>query len=384
MLAKPEVLIAVVDDPIPGKKAGGVQILAGLIVRQAGDSGVAAIITTTKTALDDLSELSAGRKIIFVQTNGRLSPEYRLWALDLLNNGIEIIEENIFALASRYRPSHPNYKMALMSEDGAYRYSFRSFWAFTIKSPNYIKLPNPLLHKSLKKINPDAHRGAELSFLRVGRPDPIKWSTFEFEFLNELARQVPYLSLKLVLVGSPDRKIEQRLKAANLSIENLEYQQDLSKLYLDADFYIHHSSIGESFGNTIVEAFVHDLPILYAADLHWDQAPVEVIPNSKIVWSTPELLRGNAKDVFKRLEGMRASNENRPKLDTLDLESYLNLLISGDLDSQLRKLPSATSFFPYLLRLRRSSVIRISLLRISQAVVFEALRALKNLIQRDQ
>jgi glycosyltransferase involved in cell wall biosynthesis len=368
-------LIAIVQDYDRVKNPGGTQIKERLLYQAIKELGIPAIFTSRGNIFRDLEGHETSRVIVFIQTNGRLSASYKVWADSLLIRGCEIVEVNIFALASRYRPVHSNYTLALMSMDGAYRYAFRSFWAGFTKVPSYLLLPNPEFFEPNRNAK-NSKASKRYSFLRIGRPDPIKWSNFECKFLQKLAQENPAVEFKLSLLQPPETLVTSS-NLPNLTIESLPYQANVRDLYADADFYIHHSAIGETFGNTIGEAIRSGVTVIYAADLDWDQAPVLRFSEPQLIWATRKKLMKNAQAVFHKLvqTGDNGSFFTERKHE---LSSYVNRLLEVDKSRIVENTPKPYEFVSHLLRLRSEATFKLSLLAVSQGVILEILRAIKN------
>ena len=60
-------------------------------------------------------------------------------------------------------------------------------------------------------------------------------------------------------------------------IGNFPSMNDLGDVYRAADIYLHHSRIGETFGNTLVEAAQAGCLVVCGLDLDWDCAPLETL-----------------------------------------------------------------------------------------------------------
>lgn len=376
-------ILVLVDDPIGEKKPGGVQLLFSKIRVAAAEIGLRTITTTTSDIFRVLENNSSLRFVVFVQTPGRLSKGYLDWALKLMESGAEIVEENIFALASRYRPIHPKYTMALMSVDGSYRYSYRSFWSGSSKSKEFLHLPNPLYLDVLRKPKPRSEASKPFVFLRVGRPDPIKWSNFEIQFVEKLAKETPSVKFQLKLVGYPYDSIT-RTNFSNLEILTIPYGQELAELYGSSDCYIHHSAIGETFGNTVMEAHHFDLPIIYAADLYWDQAPTGIYEPGSLIWSTPSRLIKNSTSVFERLANSPSRSSAEKLIHPNRIEDFLESVMKRDRSVALHSTPRPSELLAFLRQICAEAFITPRPFSVTWALVLEALRAIKNRRKTDQ
>lgn len=266
--------LLIVNDSIGRREAGGVQLVARSVIQEAVTRGLAVTECYTEDVLREILNDDSGRKVVvYLQQSGELSSNYKKLAGAWLSAGATVIEKNVFARASRHRPEHKNYHMALMSYDGAARYSLRSALVGHRQS-QYSILPNPLLHPNLgAALGKAIKNDGEIVLLRIGRPDPIKWRDFELDFAERLASDAD-LQVRLIRVGAPETL---RRSSSRVIVEDLDYGSDLLGIYPRADIYLHYSAIGETFGNTIAEAIAADLPVILAQDLAWDSASVELL-----------------------------------------------------------------------------------------------------------
>jgi len=90
---------------------------------------------------DEVHKLVSPGDLVYIQEEGRLSPDYLHFAKGLLSQGVTIYEKNVFALPSKFRPVDPNYKMILMSRDGIFRYALRGSFKTNQQETIYL-VPN--------------------------------------------------------------------------------------------------------------------------------------------------------------------------------------------------------------------------------------------------
>jgi hypothetical protein len=206
-----------------------------------------------------------------------------------LRLGATVIEKNVFALPSRWRPDHPRYLMAVLSHDGLDRYAWRSYCARLKPVQQALVLPNPVLIDDIPagRVWRDSHSGL-VKLLRIGRPDPRKWTDFECRWSLELARRHPDRDFHLRLVGAPDAMSNTKLERQNLRVTREPYSEHPADVYAGSDVLVHHSRIGETFGNTLYEAVDAGLGIVCSMSPHWDCAPAEYLRNTHARLAAPE------------------------------------------------------------------------------------------------
>ncbi|WP_292602290.1 glycosyltransferase family 4 protein [Nocardioides sp. REDSEA-S30_B4] len=179
------------------------------------------------------------------------------------------------------------------------RYQLRSRLEGLKQTSSCFVLPNPRWGSGRTSTIRSLPDRGELTLLRIGRPDPIKWSNFELEYAVALHRKTRR-PVRLVRVGYPGPHAV--TSVAGVRVEDLPYQDDLSEIYRGADLYVHYSRIGETFGNTVFEAQETGLPVIFAASLGWDCAPVEYLPQSSFLFASRGWLLKNADTSLSRFE----------------------------------------------------------------------------------
>jgi hypothetical protein len=253
---------------------GGVELEYGAMLDFLKKFGVRAI---TATSQEILVHAIAG-DVVYIQAEGRLSTKYRDWAESLLNRDVVIIEKNTFALPSRFRPKHKNYRMILMSRDGGYRYSLRSALVWNRQKMIFV-VPNLFFNQEGSEVSSLRQKNiskSSLRILRVGRPDINKWTTLEVEKFEDIFGRDSLEQSRLTLVGAP-APIVYRANHKNVGIDCFPYTRSVGEYYRTNDVYFLYSRIGETFGNTIFEAAEHGMRIVYIFNLKWDCAPIEYL-----------------------------------------------------------------------------------------------------------
>jgi glycosyltransferase involved in cell wall biosynthesis len=128
--------------------------------------------------------------------------------------------------------------------------------------------------------------------LRVGRPDVRKWSDFLMEAMPLIADRIP--KARMVFVGIPASRRRwiqrQRWSSACVVLENTSDDRRLAILYQLADVLIHSSRRGETFPNTILEAFAFGLPAVVNNTPWRDNSQIEIVDHmvNGVVVNTPE------------------------------------------------------------------------------------------------
>jgi hypothetical protein len=367
--------LIVVDDPIPGKTAGGVQLLIGALLDQSKPD--LEVVRATSSEVLDLVRQAADEVdvTIYVQKSGSLSAGYRDLVQEWLSAGAKIVEKNVFARASRFRPVDQNYFMALMSSDGAYRFALRSLFVSPQGPKKYGHLTVPYFSVMRKDGGAETRRSNELVFLRIGRPDPIKWSGFERSFVESLSRSYSG-DVRLIRVGFPGvRSFQEEKVGPNLVIQDLPYSSDLSGVYRSADVYLHHSRIGETFGNTLAEAKAAGLPVIMAVELHWDCAGIELLTEGVDVVGTQNYLRRNASIVIDSVLGRSESFAAAPQRQLSPAE-FIDL-ITTDRSRSEQSVPTVLRSILYLLRLTQE-VKGSNLGNFIRALITEPVRSIRH------
>jgi glycosyltransferase involved in cell wall biosynthesis len=122
----------------------------------------------------------------------------------------------------------------------------------------------------------------EILAVRIGQPSK-KWKLWECQAFAQAKKHVPRLRLMLL---EPPLWIWNEIQSGKFGEGILlrKATQDfawLKDLYASADFMVHASDFGESFGYTIAEAMVSALPVIVRTTPWGDNAQVELIENGK-------------------------------------------------------------------------------------------------------
>jgi hypothetical protein len=302
--------IVLVEDESEAAHPGATSLLAGALRASAGPAVDVLAATPEETVNRVAVAGAAADTVVFAQQEGALDSTYRAWAQECLAAGATVVELNVFNLPSAWRPDDPRYAMAVYTEGGALRYRLRTAAAMLKPQASYLALPNVL------PFTPEARHqrrhGEPVRLLRMGRPDPIKWSGWEIGFAVRLAEARPDTTITLTLVGAPDELALPDALPVNLSVVRRPYSQDIASVYAEHDVYVHYSRIGETFGNTFAEAQAAGLFVIGAFTPRWDCAPVEYLaPGSSIV-GTPRWLDRHPRAVWQVVDAHLASERVIP------------------------------------------------------------------------
>ena len=319
---------------------------------------------------DDVHTLVSPGDVVYIQEEGRLYPDYLHFANSLLSKGVTILEKNVFALPSKFRPVNPNYRMILMSHDGIFRYSMRGSFKRNQQEIIYLvpNIPYWILGDRKRKTAVSNNNDSRtLRIMRAGRADTSKWTGLESELCQNLCKVNPNWNLELSLIGCP-RELKQQSESRNFKIKHFEYSTSLEDFYIENDYYLLYSKIGETFGNTIFEALYYNLRVLFLFDISWDCAPIEYLnsysPNSR----SYEISNLETVNLSSFIDD-NAKEENN--LDDIFLEKNRKFF-TFETDELIRPLPSFFRSIQYLFFLGRR--YNVPLWKIMIGIIKEILR----------
>jgi hypothetical protein len=275
---------------------GSVELLYERLLSSDRLSTISPRMLALGEVLPSIQATRSSRTLVFLQSEGTRDAELAAAIRAWLGSGAVVIELNVFALPAADRPRSATFIPAFLSWDGYCRHVVRAVAEGHRPYGRAVILPYPLLHDV--RALPHRWDGSRVRLLRIGRPDIRKWTTFEAGICRKLARRWPELQFDLTLVGAPQELLTEKLSLpANLAVHAIPYARDVSSLYSSADVYVHHSRIGETYGNTLAEASVVGLPIICALDPAWDCAPLEFLDRREHVVASPRRLLRNPPDV---------------------------------------------------------------------------------------
>ncbi|MFO7534543.1 MAG: glycosyltransferase family 4 protein [Kiritimatiellia bacterium] len=126
----------------------------------------------------------------------------------------------------------------------------------------------------------------ELLAIRVGRPDPRKWTDWECRAFCHARRRNS--RLRFLLVGPPEdlsRRVQAGAYGPGIVVRPVfEDSSRLNAVYGSADWMVHSSLFGESFGYTIAEAMALGLSVITLTTPYGDNAQVELVENGVTGW----------------------------------------------------------------------------------------------------
>lgn len=114
--------------------------------------------------------------------------------------------------------------------------------------------------------------------IRLGRPDWRKWSDLLITDAEVLLQRLP--DLHLIIMAAPENRIpiiRQRLGPRALLVPFTSDRDQLRRYLAAADFMLHHSRYGESFGYALTEAAALMLPVVVQATPWGDNAQSVVV-----------------------------------------------------------------------------------------------------------
>ena len=343
-------LVLVDRTDVPRQRAtGGIELLFDRLVAAAHSQGIQVVRDPSTEAIADLRR--GGPVLVFTQQEGRLSARYRQWAEQCLAAGAVVVEKNVFALPSRHRPVDPGYLHALMSMDGAHRFAWRSAWAGAPPPASFLLLPNPLMVGVGVAPSPRVPAAGRIRLLRAGRMDPVKWTTWEQRLAREMASARPGLDVELTLIGvPPGARLDDASSPPNLTIATREAMppEDLWRAYGQADAYVHHCLIGETYGNTLAEAQAAGCLPVAALAAEWDCAPMEFLDPDRSWVGSPRRGLAEAGAIADAIVA-RAADMGATPTPVLDPAEYAARLM-GVLDGSMaqRTLPTPREGLDYL------------------------------------
>lgn len=349
-------------EPCKYTNPGGVELEYLALSSFASKLGIQVVASTSE---EILSSATSG-DMIYIQDEGRLNKAYRDWAYKLLNRNVVIIEKNVFALPSKYRPFHKNYRMIVMSKDGAYRYRLRSL-LIRNRQEKMLIVPNlPFWDRNsdspIKNIS-----DSRLRILRVGRPDIRKWTNFEVETLEKIFNSSGDVPVKLSLVGAPESMFE-LVNSRRIEVECIPYTNNVAQHYRTNDLYFHHSRIGETFGNTIFEAAEYGLFIVFVFDLKWDCAPIEYLLDLGIKNQIIEI----SNYLLLNEQSFKSRSDQSFNGITLNFRQKNVDLFEGNFESLEIDVPHLKQAIAYIYSLGRK--FQVSIPRIAKSILIEIFR----------
>lgn len=318
--------LLVATQPPHVANSGGVEILERRLAAESPRGAWSLIETCPRAALlrpEAVRDLGPDT-VVYTQAGGTLSRTWAEWARSVRSRGAVLVEHNIFAQPSRHRPAG-GHRMACLSTDGVHRLVLRAAVSGVRLSPRTAVLPNPLVH-DLPQREPSSPEPGLVRLLRIGRPDPRKWTDFELSLATRLARRHPDTTFALTLVGHPGTSDLQT--QPNLRVNLHPYTANLTSLLSECDVLLHASRIGETFGNTLSEGWRAGKLICCALAPTWDCGPLDFLHAPHVV-AAPEELLAAAED-GRLLPRLYATAPRWTGLELPDFLDRLHELASGN------------------------------------------------------
>ena len=114
--------------------------------------------------------------------------------------------------------------------------------------------------------------------LRVGRPDPRKWSDLLIVHGGRLLRELPRMHLVFLSAPGNREAVIRRTMGDRATLAPFTTDRDQVARYMAAaDVMLHYARYGESFGYAIAEAALAGLPVIAQATPWGDNAQAELI-----------------------------------------------------------------------------------------------------------
>lgn len=350
---------------------GGTGVLVDRI-RQLEQSGHDVRVMSAECVEELLGSTEAG--IVFVQEEGGLSKRFLEWVSGVLRSGTTVVELNVFNLPSKWRPRSDNYLMATCTYDGIIRYRLRSLGGGFHAQRRYLEMPNVV--SEVERYRPVPRADNHMRFIRIGRPSAIKWSAWEVEFCVAFAERFPGLDVQLTLVGAPPNLGIPPKLPQNLTVATLPYDRDIGRYFRQNDVYLHHSRIGETYGNTFAEAQMAGLFVVGAFDPRWDTAPLFFLNDARSLLGTPAWLLRHPGKLLEVLQHHRPVHQGSgvQRHDHMEITpvDYLKRLQNVEHGDHLATPNALQSFLQLAKECRRLHGVPTGI----QAPMFEILRGL--------
>jgi glycosyltransferase involved in cell wall biosynthesis len=114
--------------------------------------------------------------------------------------------------------------------------------------------------------------------LRVGRPDPRKWSDLLIVHGARLLRELPRLHLVFLSAPASREAVIRAAMGGRVTLAPFTTEREQVARYMAAaDVMLHYARYGESFGYAIAEAALAGLPVIVQATPWGDNAQAELI-----------------------------------------------------------------------------------------------------------
>lgn len=195
---------------------------------------------------------------------------------------------------------------------------------------------------------------------RIGRPDIVKWGDMLLESVPYLVELIP--QIKIALMGVPPSR-EREIKRGKWSnyfifIPTSVDENKVIMFYKLIDALTHCSKIGESFGNTLVEAMATGVPIVVNSTPKADNAQIEVIKHMEtgIIANHPQTYARAVFYLYKnpRIRKQMGKNGQKrakmfdaPKLTRILEKIYIETLAKkGNLDREILNYAKKIRHFP--------------------------------------
>jgi hypothetical protein len=231
-------------------------------------------------------------------------------------------------------------------------------------------VPNLPLLKSTKEIPEllkNNYSNKVLGILRIGRPDMKKWTALEVDIFVKLFGTQTSEFPKLTLVGAPEPIVE-HANSVGMGIECIPYKRSIEGFYKINDVYFLYSRIGETFGNTIFEAALYGMNVIFVFNLKWDCGPIEYLLEFKAESHIFEV--SNISQISNSMF-QRKNVQNFRKMNDMFLQKNSELILRRYEKLEVER-PSFFASVNYIFKL--GSKFKVKFSKVLYTVVIEILR----------
>lgn len=250
--------------------------------------------------------------------------------LENLDRGFRIVETNFHGFQQTPADFRIFPTKALMS------------WRRIRPSKDNQVIPNAIL----RPLSSDSYRedlGISPDTIVLGRLARADDSVFSANLLKTYRSIKRLRKVALVWVGASNqsRSMSNHLGVKDVFwVDPVKEPESVSKWMNTFDIFCHFNKLGETFGNSVAEAMMHELPVVsLAGTILYPQAQGEVMgPNSKIFYSRWAATRALTKLIDQPLPRRKVGEENRSRAVQLFSPEAVARQVATVYESLLAKL----------------------------------------------
>jgi glycosyltransferase involved in cell wall biosynthesis len=173
-----------------------------------------------------------------------------------------------------------------------------------LNNSSHIVIPNPIMTpQSSDNLRDELNIGDKFVYGRIARPEKNIYSSLNLSAYKEVENDNNvFLYVSYPQIAKDD--------AQKLGIKNIIFLEPtideirISKIYNTMDVHCHSNSIGETFGNTVAESFMHSTPcVTHKGSSNWTQAQKELVGDHQ------ELFTTNVGDYASRMRQLENDKE---------------------------------------------------------------------------